>query len=454
MPEPDTAAPETYDIAIVGAGIVGAAIAYFSAPHARVLWLEAEPAPGTQSTGRSAALYAPSYGPPQVRALTRASQAFFDAPPAGFATVPLLQPRPSLFVAGEADRAALQALHAQLCGEGIAARLLDGPEAQGLVPVLRPDACVLALVDPGSSDIEVDALLQGYVRGARAAGARLVTDARVRSLRRQDGVWQIDTTSGATARFTASDATGIGTPACAAHADRPTPTRSAAPAFAAAPCTGPAPAGPWRARCIVNAAGAWADGLAALAGAAPLGLQPKRRSAFTFESPAGMATAHWPAVVAADESWYLKPDAGLLLGSPANADPVHPHDVVAEELDIATGIHRIETATTLQIRRPRSTWAGLRSFVADGEPVCGFDPQVPGFFWAAALGGYGIQSSPAFGQLCSAVLRAGPAGPAAVASAETAQALTGAASVAAALVAATAAGVDLAALSPGRPSLA
>jgi D-arginine dehydrogenase len=113
----------------------------------------------------------------------------------------------------------------------------------------------------------------------------------------------------------------------------------------------------------------------------------------------------WPAVMAADESWYIKPDAGLLLGSPANADPVHAHDVVAEELDVALGIHRIEAATTLQIRRPRSTWAGLRSFVPDGEPVCGFDPLVPGFFWAAALGGYGIQSSPGFGQLCAALLR-------------------------------------------------
>ena len=109
-------------------------------------------------------------------------------------------------------------------------------------------------------------------------------------------------------------------------------------------------------------------------------------------------------MVAADESWYLKPEAGLLLGSPANADPVPAHDVVAEELDIALGIHRIEAATTLQIRRPRRTWAGLRSFVPDGEPVCGFDSAAEGLFWAAALGGYGIQSSPAFGQLCAALL--------------------------------------------------
>ena len=141
-----------------------------------------------------------------------------------------------------------------------------------------------------------------------------------------------------------------------------------------------------------------------LAGAAPAGLEPRRRSAFLFAPPEGLATAHWPAVIAIDEDWYFKPDAGLLLGSPANADPVPPHDVVAEELDVALGIHRIEQATTMLIRRPRSTWAGLRSFVADGEPVCGFDPAVPGFFWAAALGGYGIQTAPAFGRLCAAWL--------------------------------------------------
>lgn len=357
-----TTHPELFDIAIAGAGIVGAtlahALAHALAPRARVLLLEAEAAPGYHATGRSAALYAPSYGPPQVRALTRASRAFFDAPPAGFASVPLLKPRPTLFVGGPADHEALHTLHRSLLDSGTAAELISGAEARRRVPVLRPEACTLALLDPGSSDIDVDALLQGCLRSARAAGARLVTDARIVALHRHAGSWSIDTERGQS----------------------------------------------FQARVTVNAAGAWADELALLAGAAPVGLQPCRRSAFLFEAPAGMDTSAWPAIVAADESWYIKPDAGLLLGSPANADPVQPHDVVAEELDVALGIHRIEAATTLQIRRPRSTWAGLRSFVASGEPVCGFDPAVPGFFWAAALGGYGIQSSPAFGQLCASLL--------------------------------------------------
>lgn len=355
---------ERFDIAIVGAGIVGASIAFHAAPHARVLLLEGEGAPGHHTTGRSAALYEPSYGPPAVRALTRASRVFFDSPPASFAPVPLLTPRGTLF-AGRADqRAQAEALVAMLAAEGGTAELIDGAVARERVPVLRPEACALAVASPGAEDIDVDALLQGFLRGARAAGAVLACDARLVALDR-------------------------------------------------------AGAGPgWRLRCadgrvfeaavVVNAAGAWADDVGALAGASPIGLEPRRRSAFVFEPPPGVDIARWPAVIDLDESWYFKPEAGLLLGSPANADPTHPHDVVAEELDIALGIHRIEEASTLTIRRPRRTWAGLRCFVADGEPVLGFDAVVPGFFWAAALGGYGIQSSPAVGALASAWLAGRP----------------------------------------------
>ncbi len=163
-----------------------------------------------------------------------------------------------------------------------------------------------------------------------------------------------------------------------------------------------------RAAVLVNAAGAWCDEIARLAGVAPIGLQPKRRSAFTFAPPPALDVTRWPSVVGADESWYIKPDAGVLLGSPANADPVPPHDVQPEELDIALAIDRIETATTLQIRRPIRTWAGLRSFVADGDLVGGFDARVPDFFWVAAQGGYGIQASAAMGQACAALLRGEP----------------------------------------------
>ena len=143
-------------------------------------------------------------------------------------------------------------------------------------------------------------------------------------------------------------------------------------------------------------------------GVAPIGLIPKRRAAFTFDAPPGTSIDRWPMVLAADESFYFKPDAGQLLGSPANADPVEPHDVQAEELDIAIAIDRIETATTLTIRRPKHVWAGLRSFVADGDLVGGFADDAPGFFWLAAQGGYGVQTSAAMGDACAHLIRGLP----------------------------------------------
>jgi D-arginine dehydrogenase len=350
-----------FDIAIVGVGIVGASTAYAllrREPGLRVVLLEAEAAPGQHSTGRSAAMYEPSYGPPQVRALTRASGAHLLAPPPGFAAVPLLHARDSVFVASAQQLPGLQALFDTLRAEGAPVQWLQSAAVRQHVPVLREAACVAAMLDNSSSDIDVDALLQGFLRGARAGGATLVVGARVAALARGSSTWRITCEDGRT--------------------------------FEAAQ--------------VVNAAGAWADAVGALAGAQPIGLQPCRRSAFVFDAPMGVDVRDWPLVIAADESWYIKPDAGLLLGSPANADPVPPHDVVAEELDIAIAIDRIEAATTLTIRRPRRTWAGLRSFVADGEPVIGFERKREGFFWAAALGGYGIQSSPALGELAASLL--------------------------------------------------
>jgi D-arginine dehydrogenase len=164
-------------------------------------------------------------------------------------------------------------------------------------------------------------------------------------------------------------------------------------------------AGEFETRTLINAAGAWCDVIAQLAGVPPVGLVPKRRSAFTFAPPEGVDNmSAWPVVVGADESFYFKPEAGMLLGSPANVDPMPPHDVRPEEIDIATGIARIEEATTMTIRRPARTWAGLRSFVPDGELVGGFDPAASGFFWVAGQGGYGIQTAAAMGQACSAIL--------------------------------------------------
>ncbi len=351
-----------FDIAIVGAGIAAVSLAYFAAPHARVLLLEREAQPAMHSTGRSAAMFMESYGSAQVRALTRASRPFLAQPPAGFADQPLISPRGALTIASAGQVAALHAMHAELLAEGCPAQLLNTQQALDLVPVLRPQAVALAVLDPLAADLDVHALHQGFLRGARGRGAKLICDAEVTQLQRYADHWTLRTG-----------------------------------------------AGNFAARLVVNAAGAWVDEVAARAGLAPIGIQPKRRSAFVFEPPAGMATADWPCVADAEESFYFKPDAGLLLGSPANADVVQPHDVLPEEMDIATGIARIEAATTLNIRRPRRTWAGLRSFVADGDLMAGFDPQAPGFFWLAAQGGYGIQTSAAMGALAAASLLGQPA---------------------------------------------
>lgn len=341
---------EDFDAIIIGAGIAGASMACFLAPHARVALVEREAQPGYHSTGRSAAYFSPSYGPPQVRALTRASRAFLQAVPG------VLSPRASLFPARASQQAALHRLHERLAAEGArGVTLLDTPAAQALVPVLRAQAVAGALYDEDGSDIDVHMLHQHYLRAAKAARADVMCNFDVNRLEFTQRRWEVG---------------------CAGRT--------------------------LRAPVIVNAAGAWADVLGALAGARPLGLQPKRRSAFTFAPPAGLATQAWPAVVGIDEDFYFKPDAGVLLGSPANADAVPAHDVVAEELDIAAGIARIEQATTMTIRRPLRTWAGLRSFVPDGALVGGFDDALPGFFWCCGQGGYGIQTSAAMGAACAA----------------------------------------------------
>lgn len=349
------------DVIVVGAGIAGASIAYFLAPHARVVVLERESHPGYHSTGRSAALFSETYGTAQVRALSRASRAFLERPPAGFADVPVLSPRGALMVGGPDDGALLEAELDAMRRITPEVRRVAAARVLESVPVLRPGAIGDAILEPGACDIDVHALHQGFLRGTKARGGALVCDAAVDAIERDATGWTVRA------------------------GDRA-----------------------WRAAILVDAAGAWADGLARLAGVRPIGLQPKRRTAFTFAPPAGVDARRWPMFLALDETWYVKPDAGVLLGSPANADPVEPHDVQAEELDVAIAIDRIQTVTTMTIRRPIRVWAGLRSFVADGDLVGGRAPDEPAFVWAAAQGGYGIQTCAAMGEACAALALGAP----------------------------------------------
>ncbi|MCX2899832.1 NAD(P)/FAD-dependent oxidoreductase [Pseudomonas mandelii] len=350
------------DFIIIGGGIAGASTGFWLSQHGRVIVLERESHPAYHSTGRSAALYTAAYGTPQVRALTQASRDFFDAPPAGFCEHPLLTPRGEMTVDFSGDPAELQNQYLSAKATVPEMQMLSAEEACVRLPILRREKVHGAIYDPTASDIDTDALHQGYLRGIRRNQGQVLTDTEVLSLSQDaEGLWQVQT-NGQT----------------------------------------------FSAPVVINAAGAWADKIGELAGAQPLGLQPKRRAAFIFAGPEGVDIHHWPMLVSLDESFYMKPDAGMFLGSPANADPVQPHDVQPEELDIAMGIYQIEEATTLTIRRPTRTWAGLRSFVSDGDLLCGFDPQVPGLFWVAAQGGYGIQTSPAMGQASAALVRGEP----------------------------------------------
>ncbi|WEK10852.1 MAG: FAD-binding oxidoreductase [Candidatus Pseudomonas colombiensis] len=347
------------DFIIIGGGIAGASTGYWLSRHGRVIVLERESHPAYHSTGRSAALYTAAYGTAQVRALTLASRDFFDAPPEGFCEHPLLTPRGEMTVdfTGDPDELNRQYLSAKASVPEM--QLLSADEACTRLPILRRDKVHGALYDPSASDIDTDALHQGYLRGIRRNQGQVHTDCEVQGLQRDaEGQWHVSTQG--------------------AHFSAPL---------------------------LINAAGAWADQVGVLAGARSLGLQPKRRAAFIFPGPEGLDIHHWPMLVSLDESFYMKPDAGMFLGSPANADPVEPHDVQPEELDIAMGIYQIEEATTLTIRRPTRTWAGLRSFVSDGDLLSGFDPLVPGLFWVAVQGGYGIQTSPAMGQASAALVR-------------------------------------------------
>lgn len=353
--------PVRADFIIIGGGIAGASLGYWLAPHGKVLLLERESQPGYHSTGRSAALFMESYGTAQVRSLTMASHAFLQSPPPGFAEHPLLSPRGAMFVATAGQEASLDAHWDVLRSVTPHARQLTASQACDMVPVLKEELIVGAVYEPDASDMDVHAIHQGYLRGMRKAGGTLVCDAGVTAMSRNEEGWQV----------------------------------SAGEMLYEAPV-------------VINAAGAWVDTIAALAGARPVGIEPRRRSAFIFPPPEGIDTNAWPMVVGTNEDWYIKPDAGMLLGSPANADPVEPQDIQPEEMDIAIAIHRIEEVTTLSIRRPTRIWAGLRSFVADGDLVAGFDEQAPGFFWVAAQGGYGIQTSPAMGETCAALVRGLP----------------------------------------------
>jgi D-arginine dehydrogenase len=348
------------DVIVIGAGIAGASVAAHLAEARRVVLLEREDRAGYHSTGRSAALFTEIYGNSVIRALTRASRQFLFDPPAGFADGPLTRPRGCLYIASESQLEALQAF-AALADVAPATRPLEVREAHALCPILREGYVAAALLEPDSSDIDVSALHQGYLRLFRRRGGQSVTHAPVEALERGAGGW---TVRAALQRFTAP--------------------------------------------LVVNAAGAWADEVAALAGLTRLGLQPRRRTAVLVDPPAGMDVSRWPFVNDVDEQFYFKPEGGSLFLSPADETPVEPSDAQPDEWDIAAAVERVEAVTTLQITRLKARWAGLRTFAPDRTPVAGFSDEGAGFFWLAGQGGYGIQTAPALSRAAAALILEAP----------------------------------------------
>jgi D-arginine dehydrogenase len=343
-------------ILVIGGGMAGLSCAAHAAEFAEVTVLEAEAQPGYHSSGRSAASYIEPYISATVHGLTVASREFFERPPARFALQPLVQPRADLMIAGEGKAHLIDgylARWAVLCPD-----LVEVTQRQALarVPCLRPRSVVRAVSDPNVMDIDVHGLLEGFRRMLIARGGRLVADARIESLERAAGGW-------------------LGRTANAAYG----------------------------ADVVVNAAGAWGEQIGALAGARPVGLVPKRRTALRFAAP-DHDVADWPIVHEVESAFYFKPDAGRILLSPADETPSAPCDAQADEWDVAVAIDRFESAVTISVKKIEHRWAGLRSFVADKAPVVGFDGRLDGFFWLVGQGGFGIQTSPTLGRISAALL--------------------------------------------------
>lgn len=349
------------DVIVVGGGMSGASIAYELAQHRTVALLEREPTLAFHTTGRSAATFIENYGNPVIRMLTAASRDFFTDPREGF-DAPLATSLPLLIIADATHSDALREAHQQAWLLGCHTELIDGAVAQEINPYLRSGYTQLATVDLTPMELDVHGLHQGYVRGLRRRGGIVEKSAGIVSAVRQQGRWVLRDSSGRT----------------------------------------------FEAATVVNAAGAWCDELAQLMGARAVGIQPLRRTAFMASAPQGSTIGSLPMTLDASEAFYFKPDGAQFLCSPADETLQPPGDPRPDELEMARAIGMINEATTLGIRSVNSAWAGLRSFTSDRTPVVGDDPDIEGFFWYAAQGGYGIQMAPALARVGAALATGGP----------------------------------------------
>ena len=339
-----------FDVIVIGGGIAGIGAAAMISDHASVVVLEAEPHCGYHATGRSAAIYIPSYGGAEVFQLTAASESYFSAGNdysngrSFFSERGLL----SLAVAGEED-----VMSAYLAANSGAEEISVG-DAVELVPVLNADAIKQAAIERSAKEIDTDLLLQSWIKLCRSQGGEIKTGQTVSSMQKLATGWLVETKNQK-----------------------------------------------YQAPIVINAAGPWADEIALMAGLNAAGLQPCRRSAALIALPASYDLNQWPLFGSVAETWYAKPMGGKLMLSPADEDPVEPHDAFAEDVTILEGIDRYENAVTVPVERVEYTWAGLRTLAKDKISVVGWDSAVEGFFWLAGQGGWGFQTAPALSRLVS-----------------------------------------------------
>jgi D-arginine dehydrogenase len=344
------------DVLVIGGGIAGASAAYFLSAHSRVLLVERESGYGYHSTGRSAAEWTAAHFHGLMRGVVVFGRPFLDAPPPGFASVPLLRRRGNIMFAREGGEAAAEEFLRDAKPLNPELEEISADRALEIVPFLRREILARSFYDPENCEIDVDALHQGYLRGLRAAGAETRSGVEFHGAEWRDGAW---------------------------HARVGEDTIQAG--------------------IIVNAAGAWADVIATRCGVQPLGVEPRRRTALTFDP--GFDASRIPPVDDMSSGFYFKASGPVLMVSPGDQTPSVPCDAQPEELDVATAVDIFENVTTLQVRRLTSRWAGLRTFVRDEQPVAGFAADAPGFFWLVGQGGGGIMSSPGMGELAATIIR-------------------------------------------------
>jgi D-arginine dehydrogenase len=339
-----------YDVIIVGGGIAGASLGAEIAEKQRTLVIEAESQCGYHATGRSAAFWLESYGGPQIAQLTAASRGFLDYPPVDFAERGFLRTRGAIHISREQ--------WAEL-PERVEAKRMDRAELERRVPGIRPE-WRFAIFEPGCADIDVAALHGAYLRRFRQRGGQVATDSRLLSATFARGKWTVTLHGGSTLTSAV----------------------------------------------LVNAAGAWADGVAEACSVRPLRIEPKRRTMVQLRvGQSGLKDL--PLINDAGGTFYFKGEAERSLWlSPHDEIATEPCDAAPEEADVAVAIDRFEQVVDWPVERVERRWAGLRTFAPDRLPVYGFDPEVPGFFWCAGQGGFGIQTSPAAAKLASAMLLA------------------------------------------------